>query len=214
MKKFQTFNGVVAPLDRANVDTDAILPKQYMTMISKHGYGDYLFDYWRYTNEGAPGIDCSRRPRNMEFVLNQSQYQKAEILLCRDNFGCGSSREHAPWALRDFGIKALISSSFAQIFEGNCLKNGLLPIVLPEERIERFFELAAGEVALHLTIDLLAQTIIAPDGEIAHFEIDAFRKQCLLEGLDEISLALAHSDQVRAYERQRQLSESWLFAQN
>lgn len=212
VKKFQTFSGVAAPLDRANVDTDAILPKQYMKLISRFGYGDYLFDNWRYEDEGQPGVDCSARPRNRRFVLNAPEYRHAGILLCRENFGCGSSREHAPWALRDFGIRALVGSGFAEIFHGNCLKNGLLPIVLPEARVERLFSLASSAPPLRLTIDLEGQRVVAPDGVVERFEIDAFRKRCLLEGLDEISLALAQADAVTAYERQRRLSEPWLFS--
>lgn len=211
VKKFQTFNGVVAPLDRANVDTDAILPKQYMKLISKYGYGDYLFDNWRYADEGQPGDDCSRRPLINDFVLNRAVYKSPQILLCRENFGCGSSREHAPWALRDFGIRVLIGSSFAEIFQGNCLKNGLLPIVLPKLRIDRLFDLASAEPPLRLTIDLQGQRIVSPDDEVDIFDIDTFRKKCLLEGFDEISVALEQADDVRAYEQRRRLSEPWLF---
>lgn len=211
VKNFETFSGVVAPLDRANVDTDAILPKQYMKLISKYGYGDYLFDNWRYEDEGQPGDDCSLRPLAKDFVLNKASFRSAQILLCRDNFGCGSSREHAPWALRDFGIKVLISSSFAEIFQANCLKNGLLPVVLVKSRVDQLFDLAEAELPLTLTVDLLVQRVVSPDGEVDIFEIDAFRKKCLLEGLDEISVALEHANDVRAYELRRRLSEPWLF---
>lgn len=211
LKNFETFSGVVAPLDRANVDTDAILPKQYMKLISKYGYGDYLFDNWRYEDEGQPGDDCSLRPLAKDFVLNKASFRSAQILLCRDNFGCGSSREHAPWALRDFGIKVLISSSFAEIFQANCLKNGLLPVVLAKSRVDQLFDLAEAELPLTLTVDLLGQRVVSPDGEVDIFEIDAFRKKCLLEGLDEISVALEHANDVRAYELRRRLSEPWLF---
>ncbi|MBK5516262.1 3-isopropylmalate dehydratase small subunit [Pseudomonas sp. TH10] len=211
MKAFKQFCAVVAPLDRINVDTDAILPKQFMKSISKFGYGDYLFDNWRYLDEGQPGDDCSIRPINLQFVLNQPRFRSAEILLCRDNFGCGSSREHAPWALRDFGIKALISTSFADIFYGNCLKNGVLPIVLTKDEVDHLFTLATSDVPLRLVVDLAAQTIVQPSGVVHHFEIDAFRKNCLILGLDEISLSLTHADAVRLYESMRRTTEPWLF---
>ena len=211
MKAFKQFCALVAPLDRINVDTDAILPKQFMKSISKFGYGDNLFDNWRYLDEGQPGDDCSIRPINLQFVLNQPRFRSAEILLCRDNFGCGSSREHAPWALRDFGIKALISTSFADIFYGNCLKNGVLPIVLTKDEVDHLFTLATSDVPLRLVVDLAAQTIVQPRGVVHHFEIDAFRKNCLILGLDEISLSLAHADAVRLYENMRRTTEPWLF---
>ncbi|MDA7085532.1 3-isopropylmalate dehydratase small subunit [Pseudomonas sp. SA3-5] len=211
MKAFKQFCGVVAPLDRINVDTDAILPKQFMKLISKYGYGDYLFDNWRYQDEGQPGDDCSIRPLNPQFVLNQPRFRSAEILLCRDNFGCGSSREHAPWALRDFGFKALISTSFADIFYGNCLKNGVLPIVLTEDEIDHLFTLAASDVTLRLEVNLAAQTLVQSQGVVHHFEIDAFRKNCLMLGLNEIGLTLAQADTVRLYEDMRRTTEPWLF---
>jgi 3-isopropylmalate/(R)-2-methylmalate dehydratase small subunit len=213
MKAFSPFCAVVAPLDRINVDTDAILPKQFMKSISKFGYGDYLFDNWRYQNEGQPGDDCSIRPVNPQFILNQPRLRSAEILLCRDNFGCGSSREHAPWALRDFGFKALISTSFADIFYGNCLKNGVLPIVLTEDEVDHLFTLATSEAPLQLEVDLAAQAVIQPNGVVYHFEIDEFRKNCRILGHDEISLTMAQADAVRLYENMRRTTEPWLFSE-
>lgn len=214
MKPFKQFCAVAAPLDRINVDTDAILPKQFMKLISKYGYGDYLFDNWRYLDQGQPGDDCSVRPLNEQFMLNQPRFKSAQILLCRDNFGCGSSREHAPWALRDFGFKALLSTSFADIFYGNCFKNGVLPIVLTKDEMDHLFSLAARDAALQLEINLADQTVSQPEGVIYRFEIDAFRKKCVMLGLDEISLTLAQADDVRLYESKRRATEPWLFPES
>ncbi len=211
MEKFTRLQGLVAPLDRANVDTDAIIPKQFLKSIKRTGFGPNLFDAWRYMDRGEPGRDNGSRPLNPDFVLNQPRYKDAEILLARENFGCGSSREHAPWALMDFGFRAVIASSFADIFFNNCFKNGLLPIVLGASEVERLF----GEVVPHsgykLTVDLDAQTVVTPSGNAYRFEIDAFRKYCLLNGLDEISLTLKNADKIRANEELRKVREPWIF---
>ncbi|WP_119154687.1 3-isopropylmalate dehydratase small subunit [Caldimonas tepidiphila] len=209
---FTTHDGLVVPIDRANVDTDALIPKQFMKSIRRTGFGDNLFDEWRYLDRGEPGQDCSRRPRNPDFALNQARYAGASILLARGNFGCGSSREHAPWALRDHGIRALVAPSFADIFFGNCFKNGMLPIVLDEATVDRLFAEVAASPGYRLAIDLAAQTVTTPDGRAIGFEIDAHRKHCLLEGLDDIALTLAREDAIRAYERRRREAEPWLFA--
>ena len=211
MEAFKTFNGVVAPLDRSNVDTDAIIPKQFLKSIRRSGFGPNLFDEWRYLDHGEPGVDCSNRPLNPEFVLNDPRYAGAQILLARENFGCGSSREHAPWALQDFGIRVIIAPSFADIFFNNCFKNGILPIQLPAAQVDALFEQAGGAEALRLEVDLEAQSIRgAADGEIP-FEVDAFRKHCLLNGLDDIGLTLQHVDAIRDYEARRRASAPWLF---
>jgi len=211
MKKFEKLNGLVVPIDRANVDTDAIIPKQYLKSIKRTGFGPNLFDDWRYRDPGEPGMDHSRRRPNPEFVLNQSRYRGAQILLARENFGCGSSREHAPWALADYGIRALIAPSYADIFYGNCFKNGLLPIVLPAEVVDRLFRETFATEGYRLTLDLEAQTVTTPSGEAFAFDIDPFRKHCLLEGLDEIGLTLQHADEIRAYEARRRREAPWLF---
>lgn len=211
MKKFEKLNGLVVPIDRANVDTDAIIPKQYLKSIKRTGFGPNLFDDWRYLDPGEPGMDHSRRRPNPEFVLNQSRYRGAQILLARENFGCGSSREHAPWALADYGIRALIAPSYADIFYGNCFKNGLLPIVLPAEVVDRLFRETFATEGYRLTLDLEAQTVTTPSGEAFAFDIDPFRKHCLLEGLDEIGLTLQHADEIRAYEARRRREAPWLF---
>jgi 3-isopropylmalate/(R)-2-methylmalate dehydratase small subunit len=211
MEKFIRLDGLVAPLDRANVDTDAIIPKQFLKSIQRTGFGPYLFDEWRYFDHGEPGMDCSGRPRKPDFVLNQPRYQGAQILLTRDNFGCGSSREHAPWALLDFGFQAIIAPSFADIFFNNCFKNGILPIVLPTETVARLFREVAASPDYRLRIDLPEQTVTTPAGEKLPFDIDPFRKQCLLDGLDDIGLTLAHVDAIRSYERQRRVAAPWLF---
>ncbi len=202
--------GLVVPIDRANVDTDAIIPKQFMKSIRRTGYGDNLFDEWRYLDVGEPGQDCTHRPRRPDFVLNQARYSGATVLLARNNFGCGSSREHAVWALRDAGIRALIAPAFADIFQGNCLKNGLLPIVLDEAAVQALFEAVHAQPGYALGIDLAAQTVTLPGGEALRFAMDAERKQRLLEGLDDIAITLQHSEAIRAYERQRFLLEPWL----
>lgn len=211
MKKFEKLTGLVVPIDRANVDTDAIIPKQYLKSIKRTGFGPNLFDAWRYLDPGEPGMDHSRRRPNPEFVLNQPRYRGAQILLARENFGCGSSREHAPWALEDYGIRAMIAPSFADIFYGNCFKNGLLPIVLPAEEMDRLFRETLATEGYRLTVDLEAQTVMTPGGESFRFEIDPFRKHCLLEGLDEIGLTLQHADEIRTYEERRRQEAPWLF---
>ncbi len=211
MKRFMPFNGVVVPLDRANVDTDAIIPKQFLKSIHRSGFGPYLFDEWRYLDHGEPGMDCTDRPRNPQFVLNDPRYAGASILLARENFGCGSSREHAPWALDDFGIRVILAPSFADIFFHNCFKNGILPIVLDASAIDRLFARASGPRALLIAVDLPAQTLTL-DGETIAFAVDAFRKQCLIEGLDDIGLTLKHVEDIRAYEGRRRAEAPWLFA--
>ena len=211
MEKFIRQEGLVAPLDRANVDTDQIIPKQFLKSIKRTGFGPNLFDEWRYLDEGFPGQDSSQRPKNEDFVLNQARYQGASILLTRRNFGCGSSREHAPWALMDFGFKAIIAPSFADIFYNNCFKNGLLPIVLSEDNVEALFRAVEGKEGFRITIDLEQQQVIPESGEPLAFEIDEFRKHCLLNGLDEIGLTLNEADSIRAYEARRTEREPWIF---
>ncbi len=211
MEKFIREDGLVAPLDRANVDTDQIIPKQFLKSILRSGFGPNLFDEWRYLDEGQPGQDNSKRPLNKEFVLNQPRYQGASILLARRNFGCGSSREHAPWALLDFGFRAIIAPSFADIFFNNCFKNGVLPIVVSEEVADALFRAVAANEGYRLTVDLAEQKIIRPDGEAIYFEVDAFRKHCLLNGLDDIGLTLQDADAIREYEKGRQQREPWVF---
>ncbi len=211
MQAFAQLESTVVPLDRSNVDTDAILPKQFLMIIERTGFGPHLFDEWRYCDRGEPYQDCSQRPLKLEFPLNQPRYAESKILLTRANFGCGSSREHAPWALFDWGIRALIAPSFAEIFYGNCFKNGLLPIVLDEAIIDRLFSEVQATPGYGLNIDLERQEVIEPDGRINHFEIDAFRKECLLKGLDEIGLTLLKSDVIRSFEQSRRLQEPWMF---
>lgn len=211
MQAFTTLTGLVAPLDRANVDTDAIIPKQFLKSIRRTGFGPYLFDEWRYLDHGEPEQDCTHRPLNQDFVLNQSRYQGAQILLARRNFGCGSSREHAPWALLDYGFQAIIAPSFADIFYNNCFKNGMLPIILTEEEVEQLFQAVLATPDYQLTIDLAAQTVTTPDGKALNFNLDAFRKHCLLNGLDDIGLTLQHAAEIVAYEKQRQQTAPWLF---
>ena len=211
MEAFTTLDGLVAPLDRANVDTDAIIPKQFLKSIRRTGYGPYLFDEWRYEDHGEPGMDCTNRPLRKAFVLNQPRYQGASILLARENFGCGSSREHAPWALLDYGFRCIIAPSFADIFYNNCFKNGILPIVLPAETVERLFRECDAEEGYQLYIDLQEQTVSTPSGDSFSFEIDVFRKHCLLEGLDDIGLTLQEADAIHAYEARRKAEAPWLF---
>ncbi len=211
MEAFKTFTGVVAPLDRSNVDTDAIIPKQFLKSIKRTGFGPYLFDEWRYLDHGEPDMDCSNRPLNESFVLNDARYAGSQVLLARDNFGCGSSREHAPWALADYGFKVILAPSFADIFFNNCFKNGILPIRLSGAQIDGLFAKAGGDQALRITVDLQAQTLILADGEVIGFEVDEFRKQCLLEGLDDIGLTLRHSDEIAAFEQQRRAKAPWVF---
>ena len=210
MEAFTVHKGLVAPLDRANVDTDAIIPKQFLKSIHRSGFGPNLFDEWRYLGHGEPGMDNSRRPLNPDFVLNQPRYQGASILLARKNFGCGSSREHAPWALVQHGFRAILAPSFADIFYGNSLKNGLLVIVLPELVIDRLFHEVAGFNGYRLTIDLPQQKVIEAGGAEHAFEIAPFRKYCLLNGLDDIGLTLRHQDKIRQFEAQRLARFPWL----
>ncbi len=211
MQKFEKLTGLVAPLDRANVDTDAIIPKQYLKSIQRTGFGPALFDDWRYLDPGEPGMDHSRRRPNPDFVLNQARYQGAQILLARDNFGCGSSREHAPWALMDYGFRVIIAPSYADIFYNNSFKNGLLPIVLERDAVDRLFRETEATPGYRLTVDLAAQTVTLPSGAVFRFEIDAFRRHCLLNGLDDIGLTLQHVDEIRAYEARRKKETPWLF---
>ena len=211
MEKFITMAGLVAPIDRPNVDTDAIIPKQFLKSIKRSGFGPNLFDEWRYLDRGEPGMDNSKRPLNPEFVLNQPRYQGAQVLLGRDNFGCGSSREHAPWALEDFGFRAIIAPSFGDIFYNNCFKNGLLPIMLDAAIVDRLFKESATTVGYRLKIDLANQQVVTPSGEIFGFEVDPFRKHCLLNGLDDIGLTMQHVDDIKAYETTRRVSAPWLF---
>lgn len=211
MQKFTVLDGLVAPLDRPNVDTDAIIPKQFLKSIKRTGFGPNLFDEWRYLDHGEPGMDNSARPLNPDFVLNQPRYRGASILLARENFGCGSSREHAPWALTDFGFRAVIAPSYADIFHNNSYKNGLLPVVLPAAAVEDLFREALATPGYRLTIDLAAQRVVTPGGRALGFEVDAFRKHCLLEGLDEIGLTLRHADEIRAFEARHREAQPWLF---
>ena len=212
MKPFQKLDGLVAPMDRANVDTDAIIPKQFLKSIKRSGFGPNLFDEWRYLDVGQPGQDNSGRPQNPDFVLNQPRYQGAQILLTRDNFGCGSSREHAPWALEDYGFRVIIGPSFADIFFNNCFKNGLLPIKLDAAEVEELFAQCLGAEGYRLTVDLQAQTITRADGKVIPFSVDPFRRECLLNGWDDIGLTLRRADIIRDYEARRRVEQPWLFA--
>jgi len=211
MEKFETLTGIVMPLDRPNVDTDAIIPKQFLKSIKRSGFGPNLFDAWRYLDEGEPGKDNAGRPQNPDFVLNQPRYQGAQVLLARENFGCGSSREHAPWALLDYGFRVIIAPSYADIFYNNCFKNGILPIILAADVVDELFKQVEAEEGYAVTVDLAAQTISRPDGLTIGFEIDEFRKHRLLNGLDDIGLTLEHAADIRAYEKQRQQEAPWLF---
>jgi 3-isopropylmalate/(R)-2-methylmalate dehydratase small subunit len=212
MEKFTVHTGLVAPLDRENVDTDAIIPKQFLKSIKKTGFGPHLFDAWRYLDIGEPGMDLSKRKPNPDFVLNKPQYQGSTILVARKNFGCGSSREHAPWALQQYGFRAVIAPSFADIFFNNSFKNGFLPIVLTESQVSKIFDHVAAFPGFRLTIDLPAQTVATTDGnESFKFDIDPFRKECLVNGWDEIGLTLRHKDDIQAYEEKRKRSEPWIF---
>ena len=212
MEKFTNFDGIVCPLDRANVDTDAIIPKQFLKSIKRTGFGPNLFDEWRYLDRGEPDKDNTNRPINPDFVLNDPRYAGASILLARENFGCGSSREHAPWALADYGFRVIIAPSFADIFFNNCFKNGILAIVLDTKIIESLFGLAAEEEALRIAVNLPGQTLFPAGGEAIPFEVDPFRKHCLVEGLDDIGLTLQHVDEIRAYETRRRQEAPWLYA--
>lgn len=212
MQAFTVHEGIVIPLDRPNVDTDAIIPKQFLKSIQRSGFGPNLFDEWRYLDLGQPGQDCSNRPLNTEFVLNQARYQGGSILLARENFGCGSSREHAVWALEDFGIRAVIAPSFADIFFNNTSKNGILAIKLDEQVVDELFASVQANDGYQLKVDLEQQIIDMPNGEQISFEIDAFKKHCLLNGLDDIGLTLQHTDEIRAYEDNRKQQAPWLFS--
>ncbi len=211
MEKLTTLTGLVAPLDRANVDTDQIIPKQYLKSIHRTGFGPTLFDDWRYLDPGEPGMDHSQRRLNPDFVLNESRYQGAQILLARDNFGCGSSREHAPWALLDYGFRVIIAPSYADIFFNNCFNNGILPIVLPAEVVDQLFRETLATPGYRLSVDLAAQSVTTPGGESFEFEIDEFRKYKLLNGLDDIGLTLQHAEEIKAYEARRRIEAPWLF---
>lgn len=213
MKPFTQHEGLVCPLDRANVDTDQIIPKQFLKSILRTGFGPNLFDEWRYLDVGQPGQDCSARPINPEFVLNFPRYQGASILLARENFGCGSSREHAPWALVEYGFRAIIAPSFADIFFNNSYKNGLLPIVLPAADIDALFAQCQAQEGYALSVDLAAQTVTRPDQQQLRFEVDAFRKRCLLHGLDDIGLTLQDADAIAAFEARHRAAQPWVFAQ-
>ncbi len=210
MTPFRIHTGRVAPMDRENVDTDAIIPKQFLKSIKRSGFGPNLFDAWRYLDPGEPGQDPTTRRPNPDFVLNQARYQGASMLLARKNFGCGSSREHAPWALEQFGFRALIAPSYADIFFNNCFKNGMLPIQLPEDAVATLFDEVAAFVGYSLTIDLERQLVVKPDGTTLAFDVQPFRKYCLLGGFDDIGLTLRHAEKIRAYEAERLLSKPWL----
>lgn len=211
MEKFTVHTGKVIPLDRANVDTDAIIPKQYLKSILRTGFGPNLFDDWRYLDAGEPGMDHTKRRINPDFVLNFPQYQGGSVLIARENFGCGSSREHAVWALENYGIRSVVAPSFADIFFNNSFKNGLLPIVLPTEVVDQLFKETAAQAGYQLIIDLAQQTVTTPSGQAFTFTIDEFRKYCLLNGLDDIGLTLQHADEIKAYEAKRKVDAPWLF---
>ena len=210
MQAFTVHKGLVAPIDRANVDTDAIIPKQFLKSIARTGFGQNLFDEWRFLDKGEPGQDPSTRRPNPDFVLNQPRYVGASVLLARKNFGCGSSREHAPWALDQFGFRTVIAPSFADIFFNNCFKNGLLPIVLPEAETARLFDEVNAFVGYALTVDLPRQVVVKPDGTELPFEVQAFRKYCLVNGFDDIGLTLRHADKIKAFEAERLARMPWL----
>lgn len=212
MKAFSQFTGAVCPLDRANVDTDAIIPKQFLKSIKRSGFGPYLFDEWRYLDAGEPGMDCTNRPKNADFVLNQPRYQGAQILLARDNFGCGSSREHAPWAIEDYGFRVIIAPSYADIFFSNTYKNGVLPIVADSATVDRLFKECAASEGYALEVNLEAQKVTAPSGWSFTFDITPHRKHCLLNGLDEIGLTLVHAEEIKAFETGHKAAQPWLFA--
>ena len=211
MRAFTALEGVIMPIDRANVDTDMIIPKQFLKSIKRSGFGPYLFDELRYLDKGEPDMDCTHRPLNTEFSLNHKRYAGANILLSRQNFGCGSSREHAPWALDDFGFRCLIAPSFADIFFNNCFKNGILPIQLSDEIVDQLFDVVHKTEGFWLAVDLASQTITLPDGSSIAFEVDSFRKHCLLNGLDDIALTLEDADQIRAFEVGHKQKAPWLY---
>lgn len=211
MKAFTQHRGLVGPMDRANVDTDMIIPKQFLKSIKRSGFGPNLFDELRYLDQGEPGQDCSNRPLNPDFPLNERRYKGASILLARKNFGCGSSREHAPWALEDYGFNAVIAPSYADIFYNNCFKNGVLPVILTESEVDELFQELASDEGYHLDIDLAVQTVTTDSGKVFSFELDEFRKECLLIGLDEIGLTLTSSDLIKEYEIEREKQHPWVF---
>ena len=211
MKAFTQLNGLACPIDRANIDTDAIIPKQFLKSIKRSGFGPYLFDEWRYTNHGEPGMDCTNRPLNEDFVLNKPRYKGAQIMLARENFGCGSSREHAPWAIEDYGFRVIIAPSYADIFFGNCYKNGMLPIVASHAVVDKLFKECEAIVVYSINVDLASQTVTMPTGESFGFEINATSKHNLLNGLDEIGLTLMHSDDIKKFEVKHQATQPWLF---
>ncbi|BBN60002.1 3-isopropylmalate dehydratase small subunit [Hydrogenovibrio marinus] len=211
MDKFTELTAIVAPMDRANVDTDAIIPKQFLKSIKRTGFGPNLFDEWRYEDVGEPGMDNTNRPLRKDFVLNQPRYQGAKILLARENFGCGSSREHAPWALKDYGFDVVIAPSFADIFFNNCFKNGILPIVLDEAIVDKLFQETYAAEGYQLTVDLVTKKIIRPNGEQIAFDVDEFRRHCLLNGLDDIGLTLQHQNEIEAFEQSYKAKNPWLF---
>lgn len=214
MQAFEKVTGTVAPLDRANVDTDQIIPKQFLKSIRRTGFGDNLFDAWRYHDEGDIGMTPNERQINHEFVLNEPRYQDAQILLARDNFGCGSSREHAVWALLEYGFRVVLAPSFADIFFSNCFKNGLLPVTLPAAEIDRLFALASGDEPLELTVDLQTNQVQAADGQALGFELDSHRREKMLQGLDDISMSLVHADEIKAFEAQHRQRQPWNFDQH
>ena len=211
MQAFIKLDGLVVPLDRANVDTDAIIPKQFLKSIKRTGYGPFLFDEWRYEDVGQPEMDCTNRPIRKDFVLNQPRFKGAQIMLARENFGCGSSREHAPWAIVDYGVSCVIAPSFADIFYNNCFKNGILPVVLSDAEMDVLFAETEANEGYKLSVDLAAQTVTTPSGQVFHFEVDDFRKHCLINGLDDIGLTLQQADKIRTYEEKRQQEAPWLF---
>lgn len=211
MKPYTTEQGIVAPLDRSNVDTDLIIPKQFLKSIKRTGFGDNLFDELRYLDEGFLGQDINKRPKNPDFVLNQARYAGASILLARKNFGCGSSREHAPWALEEYGFRTVIAPSFADIFYNNCFKNGMLPVILSEKDVDELFKECFANIGYQLTVDLENQKVISPSGKEYSFEVDAFRKHCLLNGLDDIGLTLQHADDIKAFEEKAKADRPWVF---
>jgi 3-isopropylmalate/(R)-2-methylmalate dehydratase small subunit len=211
MKAFTQLNGLVCPIDRANIDTDAIIPKQFLKSIKRSGFGPYLFDEWRYLDHGEPGMDCTNRPLNKDFVLNQPRYQGAQVMIARENFGCGSSREHAPWAIEDCGFRVIIAASFADIFFNNCYKNGMLPIVASHAMMDKLFAECQANEGYKLNVDLPSQTVTLPSGESFSFEINATSKHNLINGLDEIGLTLIHADKIKAFEIKHKQSQPWLF---
>jgi len=211
MERFTKYTSVMIPIDRSNVDTDAIIPKQFLKSVERSGFGDNLFDAWRYLDQGEPGQDCRDRPLNPDFILNQKAYREGKVLLARENFGCGSSREHAVWALRDFGIRTVIAGSYADIFFNNCFKNGVLPVILPAADIDTLFDHDNDSGPISIEIDLERQTATTDSGQVYRFEIEGFKKKCLLEGLDDIALTLQHESDIGAYEQRRMKEVPWLF---